>query len=61
MNQNQKPNKTKQQQQQQQKKKEERTRYMFYDVLLRFTPFYLHTLIFVVLNCLLAYFSVDFE
>lgn len=39
--------------------KEERPRYMFYDVLLRFTPFYLYTLTFVVSNCLLAHFSAD--
>ena len=31
------------------------------DILLRFTPFYLHTLTFVVLNRLLVLFVVEFE
>ena len=30
---------------------------IFYDTLLRFTPFYLYTLTFAVLNCLLCPFS----
>ena len=34
---------------------------MFYNVLQRFTPVYLYTLTFVVLNCLLVRFSVEFE
>ena len=31
------------------------------DVLLRFTPSYLYTLTFVVLNCLLVLFIVEFD
>ena len=34
---------------------------MFHDVLLLFTLFYLYTLTFVMLNCLLVLFTVEFE